>query len=78
MSISIETTKTSERLTISIPTGEMTSEQIERLLELVKAESIVSRSELTQDEADEIARNINTAWWKSNGPRIEKLIDENE
>ncbi len=78
MSISIETSKTNGRLTISIPTGEMTPEQVERLLELVRAESIVGGSQLVQSEADEISREINRSWWKKNGPRIDKLIDENE
>ena len=78
MSNSIETIKTKDSLTISIPTGELTAEQVERLLELVKCESIVSRSKLTQADADEIAREINRSWWIKNGPRIEKMIDENE
>jgi hypothetical protein len=78
MSRSIKTIKTKDSLTISIPTGDLTAEQVERLLQLVKFESIVSRSQLTQEDADEIAREINRSWWKKNGPRIEKMIAENE
>ncbi|MGH9946187.1 MAG: hypothetical protein ACRD6X_03215 [Pyrinomonadaceae bacterium] len=78
MSAVIETTKTDDLITISISGSELSTDQIQRLLDLVKAESIVSRSKLTQKDADEISRDINRSWWKQNRSRIEKMISGNE
>ncbi len=78
MSSVIETKRTSDSVTISIPTDGLSTEEIQRLLDLVKAESIVSRSRLTQKDADEISEEINRSWWEKNKARIEKMIAENE
>lgn len=74
----IETVRTNEGLTISIPSGELSNDQVLRLLELVKVEAIASRSELSQEQADQIAREINHSWWSKNKERIERMIVENE
>ncbi len=78
MNSSIETSRTKDSVTISVSTGDLTVEQVERLLELVKVEAIVGRSEMGQEEADEIARELNRSWWKKNEDRIDKMIAENE
>ncbi len=76
MSSLIETTRTADRITISIPTHDMTEKQVRRLIDLIRYEAIVSKSKLTEDEAMEISRDIKRAWWNKNGPRIEKMIAE--
>lgn len=78
MGITIETSKAKDLLTTSIPTGSLTSEQSERLLELIKVEPMVSRSELTQPDADELSRVVNRSGWENNGARIEKIFAESE
>lgn len=78
MSIVIETRRTEDGLTISIPAGSLSEEQIQRLIDLVKAEAIVAKSQLTQEDADEIAREINRSWWEKNKSRIEKMVSEHE
>lgn len=61
---------------ISIPTYDLSEEQIQRLVDLIRFESIVGRSEMTQEEADEIAKDIKHSWWEQNRDRIEKMIAE--
>lgn len=78
MSSLIETSRTADRLTISIPTTGLSNEKIQRLIDLVKSEAIVGKSELTQGDADEIARAINRSWWEKNKDRIERLVKEND
>lgn len=78
MSTSIETTRTANRLNISIPTDELNEDQIQDLVTMIRVESILSKSKLTQADADEIARDINRSWWEKNRHRIEKLIAEHE
>lgn len=36
------------------------------------------KSEMTEDEAEAISKVIKSDWWKKNGSRIKKMIDENE
>lgn len=78
MSSTIETVRTGDTLTISIPGANLSAKQIKRLVDLVKAETIVGKSELKQEDADKIASDINRSWWKKNGDRIKKMIGENE
>jgi hypothetical protein len=78
MSGSIETIRTESSITISIPLDDMTVEEVERLIALIKAESILSKSALEQEDADEMAREINRNWWGRNQGRIDKMIAENE
>ena len=78
MSSVIKTVKTGDTLTISIPGADLSENQIKRLVDLVKAESIVSKSKLSQQDADSIARDINRSWWEKNEDRIKKMIGENE
>lgn len=78
MSLVIETKRTSDSISISIPTDGLSNEQIQRLIDLIKAETIVAKSELTQEDADEIAREINRSWWNKNRSRIEEMIVEHE
>jgi hypothetical protein len=73
MSITIETRKTKNRLLISIPTDEISMEEIEENFSSLKTEFVLRKSEMTEDEAEEISEEIKSGWWKKNGSRIKKM-----
>ena len=78
MSVNIETTRTKDKLLISIPTKNMNAEEIDDFLTFFKTEFAVRNSEMSVRQAEEISENIKSAWWKKNKLRIEKMISENE
>ena len=78
MSVSIETTRTKDKLLISIPTKGMKVEEIDDFLSLFKTEFAVRNSQMSEVQAEEIAEEIKATWWKKNKSRIEKMISENE
>ena len=63
---------------VSIPVDSMSSEEIERVISLLKVELIARKSHMTQVQADEIAQSIKTSWWEKNKDRILTMIGENE
>ncbi len=78
MSVNIETTRTKDKLLISIPTKNMKAEEIDDFLSLFKTEFAVRKSEMSDAQAEEISEEIKSSWWKKNGSRIKKLAAENE
>jgi hypothetical protein len=78
MSIIIETRKTQNHLLISIPTDEISAEEIEEFISSLKTEFILRKSKMSEDKAEMISEEIKSDWWKKNGSRIKKMIDENE
>lgn len=74
----IETTKTADFLTISIPIKNMNSEEIEDFVAFVKSGILARKSELSEAEAEKISEEIKESWWEKNKSRIEKMIGENE
>ena len=78
MSVNIETTRTKDKLLISIPTKNMKAEEIDDFISFFKTEFAVRNSEMTTEQAEEISEEIKSAWWKKNKSRIEKMISENE
>ncbi len=78
ISMNIETTRTKDKLMISIPTKDLKAEEIDDLLSLFKTEFAVRKSEMSAEQAEEISEEIKLSWWKKNGSRIKKLITENE
>jgi ABC-type phosphate transport system ATPase subunit len=78
MSITIETRKTQNHLLISIPTDEISAEEIEELISFLKTEFIVRKSEMTTEQAEEISEEIKSDWWNKHGSRIKNLVAENE
>lgn len=78
MGVTIETTRTKDKLTISIPTKNMKAEEIDDFISLFKTEFAVRKSEMTAAQAEEISEEIKAGWWKKNKSRIEKMISENE
>ena len=78
MSVNIETTRTKDKLLISIPTKNMKAEEIDNFISFFKTEFAVRNSEMTAEQAEEISEEIKSAWWKKNKSRIKKMISENE
>jgi hypothetical protein len=78
MSILIEAERDEKKLTISIPIEGMKSEEVEELLSYIKFQVIAQRSKMTQAEADELADEVTSSWWKKNKDRIYKIIAKNE
>ena len=78
MSVNIETTRTKDKLLISIPTKNLKAEEIDDFISLFKTEFAVRNSELTVGQAEEISEEIKSAWWKKNKSRVKKMISENE
>jgi hypothetical protein len=78
MSVNIKTTRTKDKLLISIPTKNMKAEEIDDFLSLFETEFVVRKSEMAESEAEEISEEIKSAWWKKNKTRIKKMIAEND
>ena len=74
----IQTTRTANLLTVSIPLDNLNSEEVESFLDLLKSSLIIQKSEMTVSEAEEISEEIKSSWWEKNKLRIEKMISENE
>ncbi len=77
MSVNIETTRTKDKLLISVPTKDLKAEEIDDFLSLFKTEFAVRKSEMTETQAEEISEEIKSAWWKKNKSRIKKMLSEN-
>jgi hypothetical protein len=78
VSVNIETIRTKDKLLISIPAETIKPEVVDEILSQLKAEFIVEKSQMTAEQAEEIAEEIKADWWKKNGSRIKKMISENE
>ena len=72
--MNIETTRTEDKLLISIPIKNMKAEEIDDFISLFKIEFAVRNSEMTAKQAEEIAEDIKSAWWNKNKSRIKKMI----
>ena len=77
MSTQVETTRTSDRVTISFPIDEFRSDEIDEIVSLVKVALIARKSEMTTEEAEAISEEIKASWWGENKDRILKMIKEN-
>ena len=78
MSLIIETKKTKDHLLISIPTDEISAEEIEEIISSLKTEFVLRKSEMTEEEAEALSEEIKSDWWEKNDSRIKKMISENE
>ncbi len=78
MSGNIETTRTKERLLISVPTDNISAEEIEELISYLKTDLLIRKSKMTESQAEEISESIKSGWWEENGARIKKMIGEND
>jgi hypothetical protein len=78
MSVLLETRKTANSLIVSIPTEHIRTEYLEDLLTAFKAEIIAQKSEFTSEDAETLADEIKSGWWKKNRSRILDLVEEND
>lgn len=79
MSIStIETVRTNDLLTISIPLKGLKTEDVDDFLALIKSGLVTQKSKMSEAEANEISEDIKDSWWEKNKSRIEKIIGEND
>jgi hypothetical protein len=62
---------TSEDIRVTIPRQDMAPEQIEAILRPFRFVSLVSGSQMSQDEANRLAEESKAGWWMENGPRFE-------
>ena len=59
-----------DRVEVTIPTGDMTPEEVSDLVAWLRLENIVRRSKLTQEEAWRISEEIKSNWWQANQHRF--------
>lgn len=78
MSDLIEVTRDDKRLNVSIPIEDMKKEEIEEILDYLYFRTILRKSKMTQEQANELADEVTASWWEANKSRILKLIGENE
>ncbi len=78
MSVLIETKLDEIRLTVSISIDDMKTEEIEELLAFIKAEVITRKSQMTAEQAFELAEEVKASRWNENGNRIRQMIAEYE
>ena len=77
MSTLVETARTSDRVTISFPTGEFKPEDIDEIVSLVRVAVIARKSKMTVLDAETISEEIKSSWWNANRERILKMIENN-
>lgn len=68
--ITVETTDTSVRVTI--PKDEVPQERLHSFLDWLRLESILCRSQLTEEQAAQLAEDIKAGWWAANKDRFVK------
>ncbi|MCB1086393.1 MAG: hypothetical protein KDM63_05065 [Verrucomicrobiae bacterium] len=66
--ITIETSDSEVR--VSIPTGEVDPVRLEQFLRPLRWEQALSQSQLTEEEADEMADSMKAEWWEKNKGRF--------
>ena len=72
--ITVETTDTSVRVTI--PKDEVPAERLNTFLDWLRLEAVVSRSTLTEEEAERMAEQVKAGWWAANKGRFIKSQPE--
>ncbi|MDB6034793.1 MAG: hypothetical protein JWM16_5131 [Verrucomicrobiales bacterium] len=72
--ITVETTDTGTRVTI--PKNEMPPERLNSILDWLRLETIASRSDLSEENAERLAEEIKSGWWNSNKGRFIKSSDQ--
>ena len=68
--ITVETTE--DNIQVTIPKGEVLPEQLHRLLDWLRLESLARRSHLTEDQAQTLAEESKAGWWTANKDRFIK------
>ncbi len=59
-----------DRVEVTIPTADMTADEINDFVAWLRVESIARRSKLTSDAAGQLSEEIKTEWWRRNESRL--------
>jgi hypothetical protein len=65
--------RTAEEVIIRLPAN-INWEDLELMIRFIKYKQNVSRSQATQDEIDQLARDVNKQWWEENKHRFLKSL----
>ncbi len=63
--------RTANEVIIRLP-GNINWEDLELMIRFIKYKQNVSKSQATQEEIDELARDVNKQWWTENKHRFLK------
>lgn len=61
--------RTGEAIIVTLPL-DIETENLQRFLDYLRYKEIVAKSKATQEDADELAREINKKWWEENKHRF--------
>jgi hypothetical protein len=61
--------RTADAIIVKLPTN-INIEEVQRFLSYLRYKEIVASSTATQDEIDELARDVNKSWWEKNKHRF--------
>ncbi|HEY4327205.1 MAG TPA: hypothetical protein VGN20_24680 [Mucilaginibacter sp.] len=63
--------RTKDEVIIRLP-ADVDTEGLERLINLLYYKEATAKSEATQDDADELAKEVKKGWWANNGSKYIK------
>ncbi len=64
-------TKTSNAIVVTLPTTvDINIEEIQRFLQYLRYKELISKSKATQNDIDQLAREVNKSWWQKNKHRF--------
>jgi hypothetical protein len=66
--ITVETTETSVRVTI--PKDEVPPDRLNSILDWLRLEAVAGRSQLTEEQAGQLAEEAKAQWWAVNQHRF--------
>ena len=61
--------RTADAIIVKLPTN-IDIEEIQRFLNYLRYKEVVSKSKATQEDVDELAREVNKSWWEKNKQRF--------
>lgn len=59
------------QIRLTIPTGQMPPEDVDRFVAWIRAEAVARQSKLTERDAARLAEEVNAGWWERNKDRFE-------
>lgn len=66
--ITVESTE--DAIHVTIPRGEMDDDQVEAIIRPLRFQSLLSGSEMTREDALEMAESSKEDWWRKNEDRL--------
>ncbi|MEY3239088.1 MAG: hypothetical protein RIR11_526 [Bacteroidota bacterium] len=61
--------RTADAIIVRLPTN-INIEEIQRFLNYLRYKEIIAKSKATQEDVDQLAREINKSWWENNKHRF--------